>query len=150
MAKPIREVELSRADKFNEIAKDILECKAHIKEVQAYMADKEAELMELCSVVEPTSDFEGTESMQTESYRVGFVYKLSRKVDKEKADEILKELGKKPEVLFTVKYDYSAVLYNLLDDEGRRAVLDSTITKRAKTSIDIKPLFVSAEANDKE
>ena len=145
MAKQIQEVNQDRLARFNEIVQDIAECKAHIKATQDYMYGKEKELIELFSDIDPTSDFEGTESMQSDRYQVGFIYKLTRKVDKEKADEALMDIGRKPEELFTVKYDYSAQIYRNLDDEARKAVQDSMVTKRAKTSIEIKPRITEGE-----
>ena len=145
MAKPIQEVAADKLSKFDEIVKDLQETKAHIAECQNYMKAREDELLELCSAVEPTSDFEGTESMKSDRYQVGFIYKLTRKVDKEKADEALMDIGRKPEELFTVKYDYSAQIYRDLDDEARKAVQDSMVTKRAKTSIEIKPLAIESK-----
>ena len=82
----IEKVQEERRVKFDELAKDIMECKAHIKDVQAYMAEKEDELLKLYSAVDPTSDYEGNESMASEKYQVSFLYKLTKKVDKEEAD----------------------------------------------------------------
>ena len=140
MAKPIQEIAADKLSKFDEIVKDLQETKAHIAECQNYMKAKEEELLELCSEVEPTSDFEGTESMKSDKYQVGFVYKLTRKIDKEKADELLSDLGMKPEHFFNVKYDYSATLFKMLGADDQRVIQDSMITKRAKTAIEIKPL----------
>ena len=145
MAKPIQEVSQEKLAKFDEIVKDLLETKAHIAECQNYMKAREEELTELCSAVEPTSDFEGTESMKSDKYQVGFVYKLTRKIDKEKADELLRERGESPESFFNVKYDYSATLFKMLGAEGQRVIQDSMITKRAKTAIEIKPLFTESK-----
>lgn len=145
MAKPIQEVSQDKLAKFDEIVKDLLETKAHIAECQNYMKAREEELTELCSVVEPTSDFEGTESMKSDKYQVGFVYKLTRKIDKEKADELLRERGESPESFFNVKYDYSATLFKMLGVEDQRVIQDSMITKRAKTAIEIKPLFTESK-----
>lgn len=136
----IEKVQEERMAKFDELARDIMECKAHIKEVQAYMAEKEDELVKLYSGFDPTSDFEGMESMASDKYQVSFAYKLTKKVDKEKADVQLKTLGKRPEELFNVKYDYSATIFKILDEKSREAVLDSLVTKRAKTTIEIKPI----------
>ncbi len=136
----IEKVQEERKAKFDELAKDIMECKAHIKDVQAYMAEKEDELLKLYSAVDPTSDYEGNESMASEKYQVSFVYKLTKKVDKEEADSQLKALGKRPEELFNVKYDYSATIFKILDEKSREAVLESLVTKRAKTTIEIKPI----------
>lgn len=145
MAKPIQEVSQDRLAKFDEIVKDIMETKAHIAECQQWLVKREEELLELCSAVEPTSDFEGTESMKSGKYQVGFVYKLTRKIDKEKADGMLSELGMKPEHFFNVKYDYSATLFKMLTPESQRVVQDSMITKRAKTAIEIKPLMIEGK-----
>ena len=145
MAKPIQEVSQVKLAKFNEIVQDLAECKAHIKATQDYMQKREEELMLFLSVVDPTSDFEGTESMASDKYQVSFIYKLTRKIDKEKADEMLSDLGMKPEHFFNVKYDYSATLYKMLSPESQRVVQDSMITKRAKTSIEIKPLMIEGK-----
>lgn len=145
MAKPIQEVAADKLSKFDEIVKDLQETKAHIAECQNYMKAREEELLELCSAVEPTSDFEGTESMKSDKYQVGFVYKLTRKIDKEKADEILRERGESPESFFSVKYDYSATLFKTLSAEDQKVVQDSMITKRAKTAIEIKPLAIESK-----
>ena len=125
-------------------------CRNHLRKERVLatvsgVASTKKELIELFSDIDPTSDFEGTESMQSDRYQVGFIYKLTRKVDKEKADEALMDIGRKPEELFTVKYDYSAQIYRDLDDEARKAVQDSMVTKRAKTSIEIKPLITEGE-----
>lgn len=145
MAKPIQEVAADKLSKFDEIVKDLSETKAHIAECQNYMKAREEELLELCSAIEPTSDFEGTESMKSDKYQVGFVYKLTRKIDKEKADEILRERGESPESFFSVKYDYSATLFKTLSTEDQKVVQDSMITKRAKTAIEIKPLAIESK-----
>lgn len=52
----------------------------------------------------------------------------------------MKALGKRPEELFNVKYDYSATIFKILDEKSREAVLESLVTKRAKTTIEIKPI----------
>lgn len=140
MAKTIQEVSQDRLAQFNELVQDIQETKAHIAECQDYMKAREEDLLQLCSAVDPTSDFEGTESMKSDRYQVGFVYKLTRKIDKEKADGFLREMGESPESFFSVKYDYSATLFKLLGADGQRVVQDSMITKRAKTAIEIKPI----------
>ena len=145
MAKPIQEVSQDKLARFNEIVQDIQETKDHIAACQNYMKAKEEELMQLCSAVDPTSDFEGTESMKSDSYTVSFVYKLTRKIDKEKADELLRERGEKPESFFNVKYDYSATLFKMLGAEAQRVIQDSMITKRAKTAIEIKPLMIEGK-----
>ena len=145
MAKPIQEVAADKLSKFDEIVKDLQETKAHIAECQKWLLKREEELTELCSAVEPTSDFEGTESMKSDKYQVGFVYKLTRKIDKEKADEILRERGESPESFFSVKYDYSAPLFKTLSAEDQKVVQDSMITKRAKTAIEIKPLAIESK-----
>lgn len=145
MAKPIQEISQDKLAKFDEIAKDLQETKAHIAECQKWLLKREEELIELCSAVEPTSDFEGTESMKSDRFQVGFVYKLTRKIDKEKADEILRERGESPESFFNVKYDYSATLFKMLSPEDQRVIQDSMITKRAKTAIEIKPLMIEGK-----
>ena len=145
MAKPIQEVSQDRLAKFDEIVKDIMETKAHIAECQQWLVKREEELTELCSAVDPTSDFEGTESMKSDKYQVGFIYRLTRKIDKEKADEILRERGESPESFFNVKYDYSAMLFKALSAEDQRVIQDSMVTKRAKTSIEIKPLMIEGK-----
>lgn len=145
MAKPIQEVGQDKRAKFDELVNDIQETKDHIVACQNYMKAKEEELLQLCSAVEPTSDFEGTESMKSDKYQVGFVYKLTRKIDKEKADELLRERGESPESFFSVKYDYSATLFKTLSAEDQRVVQDSMITKRAKTAIEIKPLMIEGK-----
>lgn len=142
MAKPIQEVSQDKLAKFDELVKDLQETKDHITACQNYMKAREEELLQLCSAVDPTSDFEGTESMKSNSYTVSFVYKLTRKIDKEKADEILRERGESPESFFNVKYDYSATLFKMLDADDQRVIQDSMITKRAKTAIEIKPLSI--------
>ena len=143
MARAIQEVSQDKLARFDELVKDISECKEHIRKTQAYMQEREKELIELCSSIDPTSDFEGTESMKSDLYQVGFIYKLTRKVDKEMADDLLKHIGRKPEDLFNVKYDFSSQIYRELDDAAKKAVQESMTTKRAKTSIEIKPLFVA-------
>ena len=145
MSKPIREVGQDKRADFNNAVSEILYAKSEIEKWQKYKVEMEEYLMELCSAVEPTSDFEGTESMKSDKYQVGFVYKLTRKIDKEKADEILRERGESPESFFSVKYDYSATLFKTLSAEDQRVVQDSMITKRAKTAIEIKPLMIEGK-----
>ena len=145
MAKPIQEVAADKRAEFERAVSEILYAKGLVEKWRKYQIEMEEYLTELCSAVEPTSDFEGTESMKSDRYQVGFIYKLMRKVDKEKADEALMDIGRKPEELFTVKYDYSAQIYRDLDDEARKAVQDSMVTKRAKTSIEIKPLAIESK-----
>ena len=145
MAKPSQEVSQDRLADFNNAVAEILYAKNEIEKWRKYQVEMEEYLTELCSAVEPTSDFEGTESMKSDKYQIGFVYKLTRKIDKEKADEILSGLGMKPEHFFNVKYDYSATIFNMLSPESQRVVQDSMITKRAKTAIEIKPLFIESK-----
>lgn len=136
----IEKLAKDRQAKFDELARDIAECKAHIRETQEYMAARESELLSLFSQIDPTGDFEGTESFSSDLYQVSIIHKLTKKINKEEADFLLKENGKRPEELFNVKYDYSATLFKTLDDEEKDIVLNSLETKRAKTSIDIRPI----------
>lgn len=145
MAKPIQEVSQDKLADFNNAISEILYAKNEIEKWRKYQVEMEEYLTELCSAVEPTSDFEGTESMKSDKYQIGFVYKLTRKIDKEKADEILRERGESPESFFNVKYDYSATLFKMLGAEDQRVIQDSMITKRAKTAIEIKPLIVEGK-----
>ena len=145
MAKPIQEVSQEKLADFDKAVSEILYAKNEIEKWRKYQVEMEEYLTELCSAVEPTSDFEGTESMKSDKYQVGFVYKLTRKIDKEKADEILRERGESPESFFSVKYDYSATLFKTLSTEDQKVVQDSMITKRAKTAIEIKPLFTESK-----
>ena len=145
MAKPIQEVSQDKLADFNNAVSEILYAKNEIEKWRKYQVEMEEYLTELCSAVEPTSDFEGTESMKSDKYQIGFVYKLTRKIDKEKADEILRERGESPESFFNVKYDYSATLFKMLGAEDQRVIQDSMITKRAKTAIEIKPLIVEGK-----
>lgn len=145
MAKPIQEVSQEKLADFDKAVSEILYAKNEIEKWRKYQVEMEEYLTELCSAVEPTSDFEGTESMKSDKYQVGFVYKLTRKIDKEKADEILRERGESPESFFNVKYDYSATLFKTLSAEDQKVVQDSMITKRAKTAIEIKPLAIESK-----
>ena len=145
MAKPIQEVSQDKLADFNNAVSEILYAKNEIEEWRKYQVEMEEYLAELCSAVEPTSDFEGTESMKSDKYQIGFIYKLTRKIDKEKADELLRERGEKPESFFNVKYDYSATLFKMLGAEDQRVIQDSMITKRAKTAIEIKPLMIEGK-----
>ena len=145
MAKPIQEVSQDKLADFNNAVSEILYAKNEIEKWRKYQVEMEEYLTELCSAVEPTSDFEGTESMKSDKYQIGFVYKLTRKIDKEKADEILRERGESPESFFNVKYDYSATLFKMLGAEDQCVIQDSMITKRAKTAIEIKPLIVEGK-----
>lgn len=145
MAKPIQEVSQDKLADFNNAVSEILYAKNEIEKWRKYQVEMEEYLTGLCSAVEPTSDFEGTESMKSDKYQIGFVYKLTRKIDKEKADEILRERGESPESFFNVKYDYSATLFKMLGAEDQRVIQDSMITKRAKTAIEIKPLIVEGK-----
>lgn len=145
MSKPIREVGQDKRADFNNAVSEILYAKSEIEKWQKYKVEMEEYLTQLCSVVEPTSDFEGTESMKSDKYQVGFVYRLIRKVDKKKADELLKDSGRNPEDFFNVKYDYSAEIFRELIPDDQRVIQDSMVTKRAKTSIEIKPLFIEGK-----
>ena len=145
MAKPIQEVSQDKLADFNNAISEILYAKNEIEKWRKYQVEMEEYLTELCSAVEPTSDFEGTESMKSDKYQIGFVYKLTRKIDKEKADELLRERGESPESFFNVKYDYSATLFKMLGTDDQRVIQDSMITKRAKTAIEIKPLFTESK-----
>ena len=145
MAKPIQEVSQEKLADFDKAVSEILYAKNEIEKWRKYQVEMEEYLTELCSAIEPTSDFEGTESMKFDKYQVGFVYKLTRKIDKEKADEILRERGESPESFFSVKYDYSATLFKTLSAEDQKVVQDSMITKRAKTAIEIKPLAIESK-----
>ena len=97
MSKPIREVGQDKRADFNNAVSEILYAKSEIEKWQKYKVEMEEYLTQLCSAVEPTSDFEGTESMKSDKYQVGFIYRLIRKVDKKKADELLKDSGRNPE-----------------------------------------------------
>lgn len=135
MSKASKKVENTRD--FDALVSRMVEAKQYIDGWTKELRKLEEQLTELFSTVDAASDFEGTESMESEAYRVKFIYKLTRKVDKDKALEEIHRLGVRPEELFIVKYDYSSQLYARLNDEQRNAVLDSLTTKRAKTSIEI-------------
>lgn len=134
MAKGIRQI--ADAD-FDSLMAQIDEAKTSIKGWEEHLKKLEAQAIERFSEIDQSSDFEGAESMESESYRLKLTYKLTRKVDKATADQEIRRLGLRPEELFIVKYDYSSSLYSRLDDEKREAVLDSMTTKRAKTSVEI-------------
>lgn len=129
-------VAIESAD-FDALVKEISEAKKAIKEWQEYQKKQEEKLEEMFSTIDPSSDFEGVERLDGEKYIVKITHNLNRKVDKKKADEEIRKLGCSPETLFNVKYDYSATLFSKLDDEQKAAVLDSTTTKRAKSSLEI-------------
>ena len=137
MARPIQEVSQDRLAKFNEIVKDLWECKAHIKATQEYMQGREDELIELFSSIEPTSDFEGTESMKSDLYQVGFLYKLTRKVDKEKADEILDDEQK-----YLMNNQFEAMT-RYSDVLGRRIY-----NEKVKTGVIVPPSPLSQNRGD--
>ena len=122
---------------FDSLVAQIQEAKQNIKGWQDHQKQLEEQLISSFSDVDPSSDYEGSEAMESDAYKVKLTYKLTRTVNKEKADAILREMGESPEHLFNVKYDYSATLFKVLDDVHRKAVLDSTTAKRAKTSVEI-------------
>lgn len=125
------------SDEFDQLVADINEAKDAVKKWQEYQKKKEEELEEKFSTIDSTSDFEGMERLDSDKYTVKITHKLTRKVDKKKADAELKKLRLLPEKLFNVKYDYSATIYNKLNDEQKNAVLDSMTTKRARSSLEI-------------
>lgn len=135
MSKASKKVENTRD--FDALVSRMVEAKQYIDGWTKELRKLEEQLTELFSTVDAASDFEGTESMESEAYQVKFIYKLTRKVDKDKAEAEIHRLGIRPEELFIVKYDYSSQIYARLNDEQRNAVLDSLTTKRAKTSIEI-------------
>lgn len=120
---------------FDSLVAEISEAKKAIRDWQEYQKKREEKLEEMFSTIDPASDFEGVERLDGNKYTVKISHKLTRKVDKAKAD--LKKLGCAPETLFNVKYDYSATLFGMLNDRQKAAVLDSTTTKRAKSSLEI-------------
>ena len=122
---------------FNSLITRLAEAKQNIKGWQDLQRKLEEQLISSFSDVDPSSDYEGSEAMESDRYRIKLVYKLTRSVDKEKADEILRKMGESPEHLFNVKYDYSSTLFRVLDDEHKKAVLNSMTAKRAKTSVEI-------------
>lgn len=122
---------------FDSLVAEISEAKKAIRDWQEYQKKREEKLEEMFSTIDPASDFEGIERLDGEKYTVKISHKLTRKVDKAKADEELRKLGCTPETLFNVKYDYSATLFGMLNDRQKAPVLDSTTTKRAKSSLEI-------------
>lgn len=122
---------------FDSLIERISEAKQNIRGWQDVQKKLEEQLISSFSDVDPASDYEGSEALESDRFRIKLVYKLTRSVDKEKADEILQEMGERPEHIFNVKYDYSSTLFKTLDDEHRKAVLDSMTAKRAKTSVEI-------------
>lgn len=129
--------QISDSASFDSLVTQIAEAKQNIKGWQDHQKKLEEELISLFSDVDSASDYEGSEAIESEKYRIKLVYKLTRSVDKEKADEILRGMGESPEHLFNVKYEYSSTLFRALDDEHRKTVLNSMTAKRAKTSVEI-------------
>ena len=125
------------SSEFDQLVADINEAKDAVKKWQEYQKKKEEELEAKFSTIDPSSDFEGVERLDSEAYTVKITHKLTRKVDKQMADYEIKKLGCMPETLFNVKYDYSATLFYKLNDEQKNAVLDSMTTKRARSSLEI-------------
>ena len=132
---PVRE--MNAVPEFDKLIGQMEEAKSSIKGWQDHLKRLEEQFIQRFSEIDPASDFEGAEAMESEAYKVKLNYKLTRSVDKEKADAILRSMGEAPEHLFNVKYDYSSTLFRTLDDVHRRAVLDSTTAKRARTSVEI-------------
>lgn len=122
---------------FDQLVAAINEAKDAVRKWQEYQKKKEEELEEKFSTIDPSSDFEGIEHLDSERYTVKITHKLTRKVDKRMADYEISKLGCIPETLFNVKYDYSATLFYKLNDEQKNAVLDSMTTKRARSSLEI-------------
>lgn len=120
------------SEEFDALLSKIEDAKHNLGEWQKHLDFLKDELKERFSEIDPTSDYEGTETLESDRYTVKITHKITRTIDKEKAKEIIWQTGLEPEKLFTVDYKYSATKYKEQNDENRKHILDCTVAKRAK------------------
>ncbi len=130
-------IQVKNKDKFDELVTRIAEAKSAIQAWQKALNHYQEEMLTTFSTYDESSDFEGVEAVESEKYLVKISHKLTRSVDKAKAEETAKRLGVSTGELYNVKYDFSKTIYNTLNDAQKEAVLETVITKRAKASFDI-------------
>lgn len=125
-------------DDFKKCITKLKEIKAQEEELAALKKEVEEYILEHFAPSDLETDYEGTENLlDEEGVGIKLTYKLNRKVDEEKMAEVCERMNLEPKQLYTVKYAYSATKFNLLNDDCKKAVLQTLITKRAKTSIEI-------------
>lgn len=92
-------------------------------------------VLEHFSAVDLTSDEKGTETLTSADGNFRFVinHKVDVKVDMEQAKVMLDATGKAPEYFFNVKYDYSATINKMLDEENKQWLAGCLTYKRAKS-----------------
>lgn len=125
-------------DDFKKCIVKLQEIKAQEEELQALKKEVEEYIIAHYAPDNLETDYEGTENLLDEDgIGIRLVYKLSRKVNEERMQEVCSRMNLEPAKLFSVKYGYSATKFNLLNDDCKKAVLSTLDTKRAKTSVEV-------------
>ena len=111
---------------------------AKIKEINAYKKEMADAIMEHYSKISPTSDYEGTENIETDTDAVTLTWKITRKFDVPNLKFIADAHSIPLEQIANVKYDYSATLMKKLPADIKTELeMNALETKRAATGIKI-------------
>lgn len=125
-------------DDFKKCIVKLQEIKAQENELATLKKEVEEYIIDHYAPNDLETDYEGTENLLDENgVGIKLTYKLNRKVDEERMREICESKNLSPEQLYSIKYGYSATKFNLLNDGLKKIVLQTLITKRAKTSVEI-------------
>ena len=109
-----------------------------IKEMKDYQSQMKDLIMKEFSKVDPCSDFEGTENIETDTDAVTLTWKVSKKFDEPNLKFICNAHNIPLEQVANVKYDYSATLMRKLPADLKSELeLNALEQKRASTGFKI-------------
>ena len=109
-----------------------------IKEMTRYKKEQADLIMKEFSKVDPCSDFEGTENIETDTDAVTLTWKVTRKFDEPNLKYICNAHNIPLEQVANIKYDYSATLMKKLPADLKSELeLNAMETKRASTGFKI-------------
>lgn len=109
-----------------------------IKEINDYKKQISDLIIKEFSSVDPCSDFEGTENIETDTDAVSLTWKITRKFSIPDLKFIAESHNIPLEQVSNVKYDYSAALLKRLPADIKAELeLNALETKRASTGIKI-------------
>lgn len=124
---------------LDKLLSDYETAKAKEAEIKEYRSWIEDQILEHYSSHSITSDFEGTETIETPTRTVKMTYKLTKKMDEANLKFYAKEYNLPLEQICNVKYEYSATRMKALPDDIRNEIAGNCVTAtRAKTGFEIK------------
>lgn len=109
-----------------------------IKEMKKYQDDVKDAIIAGFSKVDPTSDFEGTENIETDTDAIALTWKISKSFDEPNLKYICAAHNVPLEQVANVKYNYSSTLMHKLPADIKTELeLNALTTKRAATGFKI-------------